>query len=99
MIKQNDRRDYFVEAFQKEKMKTYRERISLTDSRIRVIYEAHADTKDQQSCLATVYVYDDATDEPSYSIEKQALWDKSWDDSALASAQLLGYDLSVNGEV
>lgn len=95
MSTRSDTRDSrLVRAFQDEQMKVHVERINPgDDDRIKAIYEAHADTKDQQQCLKTMYVYASASDEPAYTIEKTAKWNEQWDTDAEALAVGLGYSL------
>lgn len=97
MSRKDTRDSRFIKAFQEEQMKVWIERIDPgTDDRIKVIYEAHADTEDGQDCIKTVYIYDNASDDPKYSLELKAKWNGQWDTDAETLANALGYDLEGN---
>lgn len=96
-LDQNVRDVNFVEGLKSERMKTYRVRIDDNTNRVAVIYEAYDRAKDGDDCIATLYMYDDNTNEPAWSLEKKAKWDGQWDLDMKAAAEAADYWL-VNGE-
>lgn len=99
IINQDIRSVNHIAGLRDDRMKSYRVRIDPgTDNRVAIIYEAYHETKDGQECLATLYIYDDLTDEPAFTLEKRAKWDGDWDTEMETTATAAGYWL-VNGEV
>lgn len=86
-----ERNAFLVDGLKTERMKTYSVEISPTDKRVKVIYEAPADTQDGQECLKTLFVYIGTSSAVLLSKEVAARWDKAFDDDAIAVATAASY--------
>lgn len=82
-----ERNDYLVDALKTERMKTYSIPIDpVSDSRIKVIYEAPSDTQPDQKCIKTIFVYLGTSSDPLFSKEVPSVWKASFDAEAVAKA-------------
>lgn len=86
-----ERNAFLVDGLKTERMKTYSVPISPTDNRIKVIYEAPADTQHNQECLKTIFVYIGTSSSVLLSKEVAARWDSAFDDDAIAIATGFSY--------
>jgi hypothetical protein len=85
-------RDYaFIRPLRDEHMKTWVKRDA--SMRVIILYEAPVHIGGGDPCLATVYYYEAASAQVTGSMERQAIWDASWDtavDAILVNGDL-GY--------
>lgn len=87
-----DRNAYLVDGLKTERMKTYSVPINvLSDSRIKVIYEAPSDTQDGQECMKTIYTYIGTSSNVLTSKEVPSTWQAAFDTEAQAKATTDGY--------
>ncbi len=82
----DNRASEFIDALQREKMKTHCKRDG--SQRVIILYEAPVHVQNGESCLATIYQYSGANNVPENSQEKSAAWSDVWD-----------FDVLVNGEI
>ncbi len=83
-------RDYqYIKPLRDEQMKTWVKRDG--SLRVIVLYEAPVHVGSGESCLATVYFYTGSNSSPTGSMEREAVWDGTWDTSLDA--------ILVNGDV
>lgn len=75
--KNDPRAAEFIGVLQREKMKTHVKRDA--SERVILLYEAPAHVQDGDKCLVTVYEYNAANTVPTNTLEKEAIWDSSWE--------------------
>lgn len=85
----SDKDQLFIKPLRDELMKTFAKKD--VSGRVIVLYEAPVHIGDGDVCLATVYVYSGSSAAPISSMERNAVWDGSWDTALEA--------VLVNGDV